>query len=297
MKILLAFALAAASAAASADGASRLEDGVAATVGAEQILRSEVVDEMRRIGAGTNRYAEVRNSLIERKLVAMAAKEAKLSLQEWVIDGRVQEIVDGVFDGDRNKLVAALAQQKLTFQEWRQRVHDDMLVGAMRWNVVERNVVATPSEIRAEYAARPERYALGGKATVSVILLKPEDAALRQEVEGAVASGSFAEAAKKYSADGHAAEGGLWKDVVPADVFRPEICDALAKLEVGGTSPWIDLDGWSFLLRKDAESPSGVRPLADAYEEVEVNVKAEKAARLYREWMDRLKAETFIKVF
>ena len=297
MKRILAFAMAAAAAVACADGDRREEDGVAATVGSEQILKSEVIGEMRRIGAGTSRYAEVRNALIERKLVALAANEAKLSLQEWVIDNRVREIVDAAFDGDRNKLVAALAQQKTTFPEWRQRVKDDMLVSAMRWNVVDRNVVATPSEIRAEFDARPERYAGGGKATVAVILLKPEDEALRPEVDAAVAAGSFAEAAKRYSVDTHASEGGLWKDVVPQDVFRPEICDALAKVEVGGMSGWIDLDGWSFLLRKDAESPSGVRSLADAYEEVEANVKAEKAARLYREWMDRLKADTYIKVF
>jgi len=282
---------------ADGEGARSEEDGVAACVGAEQILRSEVVSELRRLGAGTNRFSEARNALIERKLVAMAAKEAKLTLQDWVVDNRVQEVIDAAFGGDRNRLVAALAQQKLTYAEWRQRIKDDMVVAAMRWNVVEKNLAATPSEIRAEYDAHPERYAAQAKATVSVILLKPEDAAKRGEVDAAVASKGFAEAAKRFSADAHAAEGGLWKDVVPGSVFRPEICEALAKLAPGETSGWMDLDGLGVLLRKESGGDASSRTLADAYAEVEANVKAEKSARLYREWIDRLKSETFIKVF
>ena len=272
-------------------------DGIAATVGSQSILRSEVVNEMRRIGADESRFNEVRNALIDRKLIAKAATDAKMTMQEWVVDNRIREIVDSAFEGDRNKLVAALAKQKLPYPEWRQKIKDDMVVGAMRWNVVDKNVTASPAELRAEYEAHPERYRADGTVSVSVILLKPEDADKRAEVLEALKDEPFAALAKKYSADTHAKDGGLWKDVRPQEVFRPEICDEIAKMPVGTVSDWIDLSGWSFLLRKDAETSAETKSFADAYADIEENVRQANAKKLYLEWIERLKSETYIKVY
>ena len=81
-------------------------DGVAATVGSQPILRSDVIHEMRRTNAPAEAFEDVRNALIERKLMLKAAGESKMTLQEWVVDNRVREIIEKGFDGDRNKLVA-----------------------------------------------------------------------------------------------------------------------------------------------------------------------------------------------
>ena len=107
----------------------------------------------------------------------------------------------------------------------------------------------------------------------------------------------FAALAKKYSADTHAKDGGLWKDVRPQEVFRPEICDEIAKMPVGTVSDWIDLSGWSFLLRKDAETSAETKSFADAYADIEENVRQANAKKLYLEWIERLKSETYIKVY
>lgn len=272
-------------------------DGVAATVGSQSILRSDVVHELRRMNADESRFDEVRNALIERKLILKAAAASKMTLQEWVVDNRVREIVEKGFDGDRNRLLALLAQQKTPYSEWRQRIKDDMIVGAMRWNVVEKNVSASPAEMQAEFAAHPERYRTDGTVTVSVILLKPDDAGKRDEIRAALKDRPFAELAKTHSADTHAAEGGVWKNVKPEEVFRPEICAAIAKMAKGDVSDWIEIDGWSFLLRKDDETASRARTFVEAYDDIEDAVKSENARKLFSDWMERLKAETYIKIY
>ena len=272
-------------------------DGVVATVDGQQILRSDVVHEMRRMNADESRFGEIRNALVERKLMIKAAGASKMTMQEWVVDNRVREIIEKGFDGDRNKLVAMLAQQKIPYAEWRQRIKDDMIVSAMRWNVIDKNVSASPSEMQAEYKAHPERYQSDSKATVSVILLKPEDAGKRAEIKEALKTKTFAELAKAYSADTHASEGGVWKDVKPEEVFRPEICEELAKMPKGTVSDWIETDGWSFLLRKDDETGAKARSFAEAYDDIEDNVKRENARKLFAEWMERLKAESYIKIY
>lgn len=272
-------------------------DGVVATVGEATILRKDVLDELRRAGFDESRFNEVRNRLVDRLLILKAAKDAKMTMQEWLVDNRVRELTESLFGGDQNKLKAALAQQKLPYTEWRQRIKDDLVVGAMRWNTVDKNVTASPAELRAEYQAHPERYRAVAKASVSVILLRPEDADKCAEIKEALKTEDFGEIAKRYSADTHAPDGGVWKDVVPEDVFRPEICAEIAKMPKGTVSDWIDLDGWNFLLRKDSAVESGVRSFADAYDDIEANVKNANAKKLYDDWMERLRAASYIKFY
>ena len=97
-------------------------DGVAAKVGSETILRSDVAEEMRRMGLrDPSRFDEVRNEIIDRKLILKAAVESKMTIQDWVVENRVREIIDTAFGGDRNKLMDALAKERVSFPEWRRR--------------------------------------------------------------------------------------------------------------------------------------------------------------------------------
>ena len=64
------FAAAALSSVIAAGAATAVEvDGVAARVGSETILKSDVYQAMRSGGADSSRYEEVRNRLIDRKLM------------------------------------------------------------------------------------------------------------------------------------------------------------------------------------------------------------------------------------
>ena len=272
-------------------------DGIAARVGSSVILKSAVLGEMRRAGVGEEKYAEVRGEMIERELILKAAARAKLQMQDWVVENRVREIVTRMFGGDANRFKAALARDRVTFPEWRQRVKDDMVVSAMRWQTVDKTVSANPADMRREYESHPERYMTGNRVTVSAILIGPGDADKKPEIEEALKTEPFAEVAKKYSSDARAKDGGQWKDIKPEDEFRPEVCAEIAKMKKGETSKWIELDGWNFLVRKDDEKAGSKMTFEEAYDAVAFNVRKAEADRRYREWIDRLKAETYIKVY
>ena len=272
-------------------------DGIAARVGSSVILKSAVLGEMRRAGVGEEKYAEVRGEMIERELILKAAARAKLQMQDWVVENRVREIVTRMFGGDANKFKAALAKDRVTFPEWRQRVKDDMVVSAMRWQTVDKTVSANPADMRREYESHPERYMTDNRVTVSAILIGPGDADKKPEIEEALKTEPFAEVAKKYSSDARAKDGGQWKDIKPEDEFRPEVCAEIAKMKKGETSKWIELDGWNFLVRKDDEKAGSKMTFEEAYDDIAQNVRKELADKRYREWIDRLKAETYIKVY
>ena len=176
-------------------------DGIAARVGSSVILKSDVIGEMRRAGAGPDRYAMVRGEMIERELMLKAAAAAKLQMQDWVVENRIREIVTRVFGGDMNRFKATLAKDRVTFPEWRQRLKDDMVVAAMRWQTIDKNVTANPADMRKEYEAHPERYVSDSRVTVSAILVGPGDADKKPEIEEALKTEPFGEGAKKYSSD------------------------------------------------------------------------------------------------
>ncbi len=241
-------------------------DGLAATVGAETILRSDVRNELRRAGLGEDQFDAMRNNLIDRRLIVRAASAQKMTMQEWVIENRIREIVENAFGGDRNKLIATLALQKIPYSDWRQRIKDDMIISAMRWNIVDKYVTATPAEMKAEFAAHPERYRTASKVSVSV------------ETEGEAAPREYL-------------------DIRPEDMFLPEICTAIAALPVGASSEWIELGGRRFRFMKTAETASTARTFAEAYDDIEANVRREKSQAAYAAWVERLRADSYIRIY
>lgn len=271
-----------------AGGARAVEvDGIAAKVGSETILRSEIANEMRRLGLqDASRYAEIRDEMIDRKLMLKAARESKMTMQEWVVENRVREIIQKAFGGDRNRLIETLGKQRISYPEWYARMKEDMIVGAMRWNVINKNITASPAEMRAEYAAHPERYVADHRVTVSVILLKPEERVRRDEISAALKDKSFAELG-----------GRRYADVKPEDVFKPEVCAEIAAMPKGTISKWIEIDGWSFLLRKEDERDGRRLSFEEAFDAIEANVKEEKSKAAYLAWIARLREETYVKVF
>ena len=272
-------------------------DGVAVSVGNITILRSDIKAEMMRRGVSDeSRYVEFRNRLIERELILRAATKAKLTMQDWVVEDRIRTIVDDSFGGDRTKLETMLIERKISEADWRRKIKEDMVVAAMRWTIVDKFVTASPSEMREEYEKNSSRYSAGDKVSVSVILLSPENAAKKTEITNLLKKEDFSSLAKKYSADKRAKEGGAYKDIVAEDEFSEVVCKEIAKTPKGAISQWIEIGGWNFLLRKDDEKSSAKRAFVDAYADIEANVKEAKSKRLYDEWIERLKAETYIKI-
>ena len=291
-------------------------DGLAAKVNDAVITVDDVgtaLGDLRRagrLGAETDFktvYSNTVEHLIERRLILQLAAEKKVTFPEWAVDGRIREIVKEKFDDDMNKLNAMLTQIKTPLTEWRNMIRDDMIVTAMRQQMVEKYVTATPADMAREYKENKALYNKEAKTTVSVILLKPADPGDKkapsvstrgEEILARLGKGEdFADLARTFSADSHAKDGGIWKDVNPPEAFRPEIAKTIAALKVGEVSKLVDLNGWGFIVRKDAETSAQERSFAEAYEDIERNVKKRLGKEAYREWVQRLRDAAFIKIY
>ncbi len=294
-----------------------LLDGVAAYVNDEMITIAEVMNEVRRSPWPTTdspalrekrlreMYRATLDALIDRKLILAAAKKSKMQLQSWAIDNRVREIVANNFDGDETKLHNLLADRKITLEEWRKNIEEDLMITAMRYQQVEKRVAPTPVEVRAEYEANKNRYLTENAVSVSMIVLDPPAneggetvEARAAKIEEALKAGKgFDSLARTYSSDAKAAEGGAWGKVNPDDVFRKEIVEALGKLQPGETSSLLMLDGYGYIVRKDAQQDSRMLTFEEAAPYVESRLKMRQAEKLYKEWTARLRREAYIKIF
>ena len=314
MKRLAFFAAVAASAVAVA----ATLDGIAARVDAHVITVGDVMAELRRhpeirekvSAAGDESemqalYRAALDMLIERRLILKAADAKKMEIPEWVIDNQIREVVHDMFGGDMNRLEEELARTKMPMAEYRNTIKEDITVRGMRQQIIEQYVTASPGAMRKEYRDHPEKYRQEAKATVRVILLKPPApgdgvASINTratQIDEELAKGEkFSDLAIKYSADSHAKDGGLWKDVNPEEAFRPEIASAIAKLKVGDVSKMIDLDGWGFIVKKEAESGAKTMSFEEAYDKISWNLRNAAAKKAYDEWIARLKDDAFIKV-
>ena len=261
-----------------AAGATEI-DGIVATVNNESILMSEVVGEMARMGRGDQQAAaEIVNELINRKLILKASRDQKMTMQEWVIENRVREIIKKLFDGDRNRLMDQLARDRVSYPEWYARIKEDMIISAMRYQIIEKNVAATPKALREEFEGNREKYSeKSGRVSVSIILLDPDEAEEKEQA-------TFEEYADTYT------------NVRPEEVFLPEVCETIAALKVGETSDWAEFKGYNFKVRKDGEEPGRAKTFEEAYEEVEAAVKAKVAEQMYADWIERLRKEAYIKI-
>ncbi len=295
-------------------------DGLAAKVDSDAITFGDVLTEIRRNPIASKEFAQAAhnreqlrhlyqravNALVDRRLILKAAADKKMDMQEWVVDNRVREIVKENFKGDRNLLEATLQKTKTPFEEWRNIIREDLIIAGMRYQMIEKYIQPTPDAMRREYNENRARYRQEALTTVKVILLKPatndKEPSVKDRADKILklleaSKADFAALAREYSADSHARDGGVWKDIKPEEAFRPEIAAVIAKLKTGEHSRLVDLDGWGFIVRKDAETAAKELSFREAYDMIAHNVRQYEAAKAYEEWMKRLRDETFIKVY
>ena len=304
----------AAAAATNNTPAAWLLDGVAAQVDDEAITISEVMNEIRnsawiemskedREKSLRKLYAETLDAFINRRLILASAKAADLKLQAWVINDRIQDIIDNRYKGNRELLMADLTEHHVKFDDWKKGIEEDMMLMAMRSENVDKLVSISPRDVRTYYETNRLALVSSPRVRISRITLqaqagKEETVAQigEQALKDLDAGMDFAVVARKYSRDDYAPKGGE-RGWVEMDDLAPDLVKALAALKPGQYSRLVMLGETGLILKKIEEKGVTQPTLDEAWAQIERRLRVQKSEVLYREWTARLRRQGYVKVF
>jgi peptidyl-prolyl cis-trans isomerase SurA len=312
-------ALALACPAAPADGA--MVDGIAAVVGSEIILLSEVVDRsvpvfgeleaMARQGGtappvGAQRVQvlrEVLESMIDDILIAQQAAEIKLSVTSEEVDAAIDNVVqeNGV---DREVFEREVAKRGMDMVAYRSQMRRDLLKYKVINLKVRGRVKITDVEARDYYNnlvrdVRASGWFEGahilvrvpqGARAVEVARLKKRAEEIRARLD---AGESFEAVAKAASDDAVTAERGGGLGVrKPGEI--PALDRAFVDLEPGEIAGPLRTASGFHVVKLLAREELGVQPFADVRQRILGQLVQEEMIRQEKIWLKELKLRAFI---
>ena len=241
--------------------------------------------------------------LVERQLILHDFDTAGYRMPDSYLDELVQNRIRNQYYGDRETLMKTLQARGETFEQFRKDVRDQTIEMYMRSKNVAQEIVISPYKIETYYEAHQDDYKLEDEVQLRMIVLNktsaadPDTVKLAREIRSQILAGAaFADMAAIYSQDSLRSQGGE-RGWTGRSVLRQELADAAFALQPGQVSDVIDMTNACYLMLVEQKRTAHVKPLNEVRVEIEQTLRAQEQTRLQEQWIDRLKAKTFILRF
>ena len=244
-------------------------------------------------------YIDAREALIEDALFKSETKRLGLSLPDKVIDDEINRLIRERFNNDRALLTRTLTEGRMTFDEWKQEVRDQITVRIFYNQEVTRRASVPPGAALAEYERTKEQVFLPFKVKYRFILINKgktqEDLAIKyKQAEDTLQKlhdgADFDTVAKEVS------EGDLdsspWREL--KDV-REELRPALLKTSAGQISDLIETPGEFYIVKVEERREEGYIPFEEVQKSIEDKLLAAEKDRLHDALIKQLETKHFIE--
>lgn len=256
------------------------------------------VFEQKRIELRRERIEE----LVARQLILYDFTNAGYNIPESIIEDNIQSRISKDF-GDRTTLVKTLQEEGLTYEKYRKRIRENIIINALRDKHVSQGRLISPAKIEQYYLTNQTKFQVGDQVKLRMIVLKKtsenqeQTTLLAAEILKKIEQGaSFSEMASVYSEGSQRQQGGDW-DWVDRSTLRKELADVAFSLKTGEHSPVIDLEQACYIMLVEETRPAHMKALTDVREEIEKVLLMEEQERLHRQYIERLKKKAFIRYF
>lgn len=294
-------------------------DGIAAIVNGEVItisaVRMVVAPRERLLRSQYNgaeldkQLKEVRTAalkdLIDRQLIVQAFKKEQLSLPDYFLEQRMNDIIRESFGGDRNTFIKTLQAQNYSLSEFRKDEYEKIVVAAMRGKNVKPTTMASPTRIEEYYRKHREEFTSKEEVKLSMIMVpsrslegnSASQKAMAEEILSKLAGGAdFQRMAQMYSEDSTRDTGGDWGWVERKTLAGP-LEKVAFNLPVKKMSNIIELGGNYYILRVDEKRGGVTKSLTEVRAEVEKKLLQSEAQRLQENWLASLRQKATIRTF
>lgn len=290
-----------------ADGVKAIVNDTVITYAQVQDFISAAAQSLQRQYAGqpdvfSQKYTELFNDgleqLVERALILHDFDVEGYKLPDGVADELVQDRIRALGE-DRKTLIETLQAQGMTFEEFRKKVLNQWIEDQMRRKNVSQQVVISPFKVESFYQAHQDDFKVGDQVQLRMIVLKKSSAddtntpALAGEIVSKIRDGAtFQQMAEVYSQGTHQKDG----DWYERSALRKELADTAFALKPGQVSDAIDTPDSVYVVQVEKIRPAYVRPLNEVRDDIEKTLRAQEESRIDKQWIDRLKKKSFIRI-
>jgi len=231
------------------------------------------------------------DQLITAELVKQEAEKRHIKVSKKEIEAKVNQ-VKKVFGNDQKKFTAALKQQGMTEDEYRNRVHDQVISEKMVKIIVKSEKVSG-KDIKNYYEKNKEQFKDPEQMKISLILVK--DKAKANKILSDIKGGAdFAEQAKANSEDPSKDKGG---DIGfrRVDEFPPSDAEMLKKLKIGEVSDVADNSGSYIIYKVEDKKDAKQKNFDEVKKEIKQRLLLEKQRAKFLSWIEEVKKKANIK--
>jgi parvulin-like peptidyl-prolyl isomerase len=248
---------------------------------------------------------EALNTIVEEKLQLQEGKKRGLEVDDSAVEAAVKDIEkkNGLEEG---QLAAMLESEGRSMESYKNHIRDQILVSKVVRFELGSRVSVSERKIAKYYHENQKDFWDPGKARVRHILIltekglsadKKKEKYLRvKEILDEINSGrDFAAAAKEYSEDISANEGG---DVgfVEKGKMVPEFEKAVYSLKEGEISDIVETEYGYHIIKVEEVLKGGTLPLKDVKNKIQYILSSKKQKSAYDEWMGELRKSAFIDI-
>ena len=248
---------------------------------------------------------EVLQNEIDQVLIVKAFEDQEeMRIPPNIIENEFQNTIIEEFDGDRSKLLEFLRGENKTLAEYRRELMEEIIVSVMRSQNRRSQSEVSPERIESFYNKHKIRFyqeenvhlrqiVLKPYADESLNVLKQRASSIINEFESGVA---FSDLAREYSQDDKREDGGDWGWNQRSDL-REEIANVVFSLEKGTVSEPFIFRNNLFIFYIENKRNEGIQPLPEVRDTIERFIVGEIARENQTRWLERLRADGYVKYF
>lgn len=299
--------------------AQQVLDGIAAIVNNSIITISEVREVMALEAAELDKryygnelemrrremFRNALQPLIDVEIQLERAKALQVTVNEAEVDRQIEQLKEANQLTDA-QLEEILRSRGLTVEAHREQINRSLLITRVVNFEVQSRLIITEEELLEAYEQQQDRFSIAGELTVSHIVFlaseqatAEEDAQARQKAESVLqelrAGGDFAQLARQLS-EGPSAENNGLLGTFRVGELVPGLEAAVASLQPDEISEPVQTQiGWH-IVRLESSQAGGYQPLDVVREELTIELKRAKFERNYKEWIENLRQQSYIKI-
>lgn len=244
-------------------------------------------------------------NLVDRVLIVKDFySDEKRRIPASYVDNAVDESIINEFEGDRSKFLAYLRSRGLTLRDHRQEVEEDIIYQYMRGQKRKSATIVSPVQVHTFYEENKENFFQEDSVQLRLIQFTRKDGRtdrdllnLAAQVQARLDVGhKFEDIAKEMSEDARRSRGGDW-GWLNRSGLKPEFSDPLFKMEPGkATDPILLPEGCYILFAQDRKY-AGIMPIDEVREQIERILIQRESREAQERWLERLRRNSFVKLY